>query len=67
MTSRDATGAPPQTGAARRQPSRVTGIAGLATMLLVFLPAIAQSGQEPGSDATQAETSPSERRVAAPL
>jgi hypothetical protein len=67
MTTRDSTAAPPQTGAARRQLSRVTGVAGPATMLLVFVPAVAGSGQEPAFDATPAEIVTFFRSVSSPL
>lgn len=39
--------------AGHRQLSRVTGVAGLTTMVLLFVPAIAQSGQEPGFTGTR--------------
>lgn len=39
-----------------RQLNRIIGIAGLASMVLIFVPAIAGGGKEPGFDATAEDT-----------
>ncbi len=45
----------PSADAGWRRLSRATGIAGLATMVLIFVPGIARSGLEPGFDAPSAD------------
>lgn len=53
--------------AQQRRLFRVTGAAGLATMVLVFVPLIALSGQEPSFNATAAETLTYAQSVNSPL
>ncbi len=51
----------------RRRLARVTGIAGLVTMILVFVPVIARSGREPGFDGTTEEIAAFFQSVDTPL
>jgi hypothetical protein len=67
VTTHGSTTGSQQTTAARRQLSRVTGVAGLTTMVLVFVPIVAGSGQEPDFDATPAEVVTFFRSVNSPL
>ncbi len=50
-----------------KQLSRVTGIAGLATMVLLFVPIVAGSGQEPAFDGSTVEIMSFLQSVSSPL
>ena len=64
------TGADTQVGAARRQAvlaSRAVGVAGLLAVALIFVPAVAGSGQEPGFTAGPGQVLAFFRSVSSPL
>jgi len=64
---RDVTAPGTQADAGWRQLCRITGIAGLAMMFLLFVPLIAGSGEEPAFDGTKAEIMRYFRSVSSPL
>ena len=59
--------ADPWSDAAWKQLSRLTGIAGLATLVLLFVPLVAASGQEPSFDGSAAEVLTWAQSMTSPL
>ena len=67
MTPQRAEAASASASVAWRRLLRVTGVAGLTALVLIFVPLVASSGQEPTFDATTAETIAFFRSVDSPL